>query len=236
MSDSNKEKYLEKIKKLLNLARRSTNENEAANAISQAQNLMRAHGLNESDIDLMDIKESGSKDSPSHAEKLPQYVVYLSNLLCHAFGVHCYYTQSFLGRSVVFYGPNERPQIAAYGFDVLTRQLRGARTDYIASLRKSIKRSTKINRADQFCEGWISGAWKAISAFSVNEREKTLMESYRKIKLEGDGFSTLKSREAKKCRGDEDARWAGYQAGKEAKLHHAVNGAGQDAVAKIERK
>ncbi|EPB3939289.1 DUF2786 domain-containing protein, partial [Yersinia enterocolitica] len=41
----NKEKYLAKIKKLLNLAKHSTNPNEAANAMSQAQNLMREHGL-----------------------------------------------------------------------------------------------------------------------------------------------------------------------------------------------
>ncbi len=45
----NKEKYLAKIKKLLNLAKRSANPNEAANALRQAQNLMREHRLSTTD-------------------------------------------------------------------------------------------------------------------------------------------------------------------------------------------
>ncbi|WP_431888507.1 DUF2786 domain-containing protein [Pectobacterium colocasium] len=126
--EEEKEKYMDKIQKLLHLAKRSTNEHEAANAISQAQNLMHKFGLSELDIDLKSIKEFQSEHCPSDANKLPEYVVSLANMLCYAFGVHCYYTWTRNHRrSVAFYGPTERPQIAAYGFDVLSVQLVKAR-------------------------------------------------------------------------------------------------------------
>lgn len=224
----NNEKYLAKIKKLLNLARRSTNQNEAANAISQAQNLMRAHNLTETDVDLMDIDEFSSKGAPSNAVKIPAYATSLANMICSAFGVRCYHSYNVSRRVVVFYGPNERPQIAAYGFDVLSRQLIKARNEFSASQRKSIKRSTKINRADQFCEGWVLGAQQVIESFIVSEPETTLMTAYyNRLKSEF-GHKTLAPRTAKKCRGDDIAKSAGYQAGQEAKLHHAVDGSQQE--------
>ncbi|MEQ9864637.1 DUF2786 domain-containing protein [Pectobacterium aroidearum] len=222
MSDE-KEKYIEKIQKLLHLAKRSTNEHEAANAINQAQNLMRKFGLSELDIDLKSIKEFQSENCPSDANKLPEYVVSLANMLCYAFGVRCYYTWARNHRrSVAFYGPNERPQIAAYGFDVLSIQLVKARGEYVTSQNKRIKRSTKTNRADQFCAGWVSSTWNAISQFSAEPEELQLMLLY--YKQISEGFSKLESREAKSCRGDDDAYSAGYNSGKHARLHQAING------------
>ncbi|MCI4031488.1 DUF7168 domain-containing protein [Dickeya dianthicola] len=224
-------RYIEKIQKLLYLARRSTNEYEAANAINQAQNLMRKFGLSELDIDLQAINEFQSEGCPSDAVKLPVYVVHLANMLCRAFGVSCYYTWTSKGnRSIAFYGPNERPQIAAYGFDVLTSQVVKAREDFIASQNKRIKRSTKTNRADQFCEGWVSGAWNAISPFTVEPKERELMKLY--YQQVSAGFSDLKSRDAKKCRGDDDAYSSGYTSGKNARLHQAVSGAAQGRISR----
>ncbi|MCV9879226.1 DUF2786 domain-containing protein [Brenneria izbisi] len=231
MNEEEKEKYMEKIQKLFHLAKRSTNEHEAANAINQAQNLMRKFGLSELDIDLKSIKEFQSEHCPSDATKLPEYVVSLANMLCYAFGVRCYYTWTRNHRrSVAFYGPTERPQIAAYGFDVLSVQLVKARSEFIASQNKRIKRSTKTNRADQFCAGWVSGARNAISRFAVEPEEQQLMLLY--YKQISEEFSKLESREAKSCRGDEDAYSAGYYSGKEARLHQAVNGVSQVQIGK----
>ncbi|WP_240630051.1 DUF7168 domain-containing protein [Brenneria alni] len=82
--------------------------------------------------------------------------------------------------------------------------------------------STKTNRADQFCAGWVSGAWNAISRFAVEPEEQQLMLLY--YKQISEEFSKLESREAKSCRGDDDAYHAGYHSGKDARLHQAVNG------------
>ena len=75
------EKYLAKIKKLLNLARRSSNSHEAATALNQAQALMRKHKLSQNDVDLMDITSKASKGAPSHARSIPQYMTMLGQLI-----------------------------------------------------------------------------------------------------------------------------------------------------------
>jgi hypothetical protein len=50
------------------------------------------------------------------------------------------------------------------------------------------------------------------------------MELYHQRLRSEHGMTDLKTREAAKCRGDNDASWAGYEEGKKAKLHHGVNG------------
>lgn len=219
----NKEKYLSKIKKLLNLARKSTNASEAANAMSQAQNLMRAHKLTAQDIELMEISEASSKGAPSDANKIPGYMRMLIGIIRHAFGVQSYLAWRINKRTVVFYGPDERPQIAAYAFDVLTRQMMSARREFSASQRKSIKRATKTGRADAFCEAWVHGAYQVIEAFAITPAEKGLMEAYCQ-KISGN-FVTVAHRPAKKVRGDDGARGAGFVAGANATLNHGVGGA-----------
>ncbi|MDQ5598654.1 DUF2786 domain-containing protein [Klebsiella pneumoniae] len=234
------EKYLAKIKKLLNLARRSSNSHEAATALNQAQALMRKHKLSQNDIDLMDITSKASKGAPSHAQSIPRYMTFLGQLICRAMGVNCYYSfrrnhmNGQKQNTVIFYGPDERPEIAAYAFDVLSRQMVKARRTFISSLRKNIKPSTKTARADQFCEGWAKGAYQAIEPFIVTETEETLMANFlAKMKKEQE-LSDLKPREAKKCRGDQDAAEAGFNEGLKARLNHGVSG--KDLALSLEYK
>jgi len=224
-----KDKYLQKIKKLLNLAKKSSNANEAANAMRQAQNLMKEHSLTATDVDLMEIRQANSAGAPSNAEAIPKYMGNLAAVICWAFGVKCFHDYKSVfppKRMVVFYGPNERPQIAAYAFDVLMRQMMKARKEYRSSMRKSIKASTKTARADTFCENWVLGAYQAVDDFAVTQKEKALMEICRRKLMDDTGLKTGELREAKPCRGSDDAAEAGYRAGLNAKLHHGVNGAG----------
>ncbi|EMB6558643.1 DUF2786 domain-containing protein [Yersinia enterocolitica] len=220
----NKEKYLAKIKKLLNLAKRSTNPNEAANALRQAQNLMREHQLNETDVALTEISEASSKGAPSDAISIPRYMSSLLTVIRQAFGVQNYLTWQGNKRTIVFYGPNERPQIAAYAFDVLSRQMMSSRRAFSAKQRSNLKRTTKIGRADSYCEAWVSGAYTVIERFVVTNHERELMDTYYQRISDGGSWKTVATREAKKVRGVDDAASAGYRAGKNASLHHAVNG------------
>jgi hypothetical protein len=164
---------------------------------------MRKHKLSQNDVDLMDITSKASKGAPSHAQSIPRYMTFLGQLICRAMGVNCYYSfrRNYMNgqkqNTVIFYGPDERPEIAAYAFDVLSRQMVKARRTFIGSLRKNIKPATKTARADQFCEGWAEGAYQAIEPFIVTETEKTLMANFlAKMKKEQD-LSDLKPREAK---------------------------------------
>ena len=58
MQEMDKEKVLDKIKKCLALGE-SANEHEAAQAIRQAQMLMKKYGISEIDIELSAVNEKG---------------------------------------------------------------------------------------------------------------------------------------------------------------------------------
>lgn len=229
----NKEKYLARIKKLLNLARKSTNTNEAATAMRQAQNMMRKHDVAESDVDFINISEASSKGSPNHAQTPPKYLVYLVEVIKRAFGVQAYfawrsgkYFYSSPRRIITFYGPDCRPQIAAYAFDVLARQMTAARKEYVSELHKNTKPANRTAKADQFCEGWADGVWRIVAELVPTEAETTLMESYRERQLRD--MEKGSCREARKVKGEESSRTAGYLSGRQAQLSHGVNGAGAE--------
>ena len=54
-----KERILEKIKKCLALSK-SANEHEAAQALKQAQALMREYGITDIEVELSAVKETGA--------------------------------------------------------------------------------------------------------------------------------------------------------------------------------
>lgn len=150
----NKEKYIQRIKKLLAMARNNSSAEEAALALSRAQRLMETHKLTEADADLIDINEASTQKAPSHAEKMPEYMAILAEMVARVFGVKFYTSHGTeqwgkpAKRTIHYYGPDERPQIAAYSFEVLGKQLMKARRDYLSTLRKNIKQATKVARAD----------------------------------------------------------------------------------------
>lgn len=234
----NKEKYLQRIKKLLAMARNNSSAEEAALALRRAQRLMETHKLTEADAAMMDINEASTQKAPSHAEKMPEYMALLAHMIALAFGVKFYTTHGHerwdapAKRTITYYGPDERPQVAAYSFEVLGKQLAKARREYTATLRKNIKPATKVARADTFCSAWVNGAYAVISDFAVTETEETLMESYRSKKL-SQGMKKLEPRKPGKASGTDDAASQGYRAGRNAQLHHAVSGASH-AVVQIE--
>jgi hypothetical protein len=226
---TNKEKYLNKIKKLLRLARSTSSPEEAASAMAKVQAFMREHGLSDSDVDLAEIREAGSKSAPSNAKVPPTYMHMLAHLVCKAFGVECYVSGEWrssgtLKRFVRFYGPDTRPEIAAYAFDVLVRQLREARLEYVTRHCRRCKPATRVARGDLFCEGWVRGANRVLKSFALTPAEKGMLERYeQKLRAER-GIVDGKERGAKSCRGAVEAASAGYEAGKNARLHHGVDG------------
>lgn len=233
---SDKEKYLRKIKKLLALARNNSSPQEAALAMNRARELMERHRFSEADAALMDISEAFTNKSPSHAARMPEYMALLAGMISRVFGVKYYSQRSrdFYGvparRTIVYYGPAERPQVAAYAFEVLGKQLMKSRREYLGTLRKSLKPATKTARADTFCSAWVQGAYGVVSDFVVTEPEETLMQAYRQKMMDGGGFSTLETRAPGKARGVNEAAWAGYDAGSKAELHHAVSGSSVNTV------
>ena len=102
---------LEKIKKCLALSQ-SANEHEAAQALKQAQALMRKYELSEHDVELSKVTEAGAERRVARSLSTWQWGV--GYLVADVFG--CYFYKE--GKVVRFYGLGNRAELAAYAFDV----------------------------------------------------------------------------------------------------------------------
>ncbi|MFT8515624.1 MAG: DUF2786 domain-containing protein [Acetobacter persici] len=122
-------KLIEKLKKLLALSK-SPNPHEAALALEKAQKFMAENGFCQDDIDLLDIGEALTDSVLSSAATPPEYMAWLLTAITLAMGCRVLYVR----QKVVFLGASVRCEIAAYMYDVLARQLRKQRRDFIRSL------------------------------------------------------------------------------------------------------
>ncbi|EAP1704745.1 DUF2786 domain-containing protein [Salmonella enterica] len=212
-----KDKAIRRLKKLMALTG-SSNSNEASAALARTQKLMEAHGITQDDIDLSDINESICDYWPVGASNPPRYMAYLLQVIKDAFGVNCI----LLGDGVSFYGLYNRPELAGYTFEVLGRQLMKARRDFIKTQNKRIKASTKTARGDKFAEGWIITVLNKIEKLARTVREVELAERWLEKKYTR--MVTRPARRSGKTRDNDNARNSGYREGKQASLHHPVNG------------
>ena len=181
MSDK---RILAKIKKLMAMVERG-NPHESANAMKKVQALMAEHQLSSEDVALSGIDASKVKAANS-SERQPKWSLLLVSLVRQAFGVEAIMCHEMAwGRNtaeVMFIGPAERVEIAGYVYTVLARQLKAARAEYISSLSKRMKTSTKTARADLFCEGWCNGCITRSPPWCrANRRASWLLSTSRSI-------------------------------------------------------
>lgn len=226
---SNKERYLQKIKKLLNKARNNSSAEEAATALRMAQKLMQEHNLSKSDVVLSDVTECKAHKTPSNAAKPPQYMLLLIGVISKAFGVRHYLSWhgiTKVRRSVVFYGLEERPQIACYAFEVLARQLSKGRKAYRDNLHKNTKPSKRTDLADTWSEAWVSGAWQAITEFATTEHEDKQMDAFLAQLKEKHNVIDVSARESHQHKQSNQAANDGYREGKKVRLAQGVGGDG----------
>lgn len=172
-----KEKALEKIKKCLALSN-SSNEHEAAQALKQAQALMKKYELEAHDVALSEIRSIFSeKTVPARTQ---DWHWQLMHMIREVFG--CY--SCWNGTKVRFYGMGTRPELASYAFDVVLRQLTAARRRWLKEECREIKQSRRTYLANCYCERWIYGARSKVQLFILSKDEQTLMEEYRKTRLQ----------------------------------------------------
>lgn len=211
------EKLTSKLKKLLALSK-SPNPHEAALALEKAQKFMEENGLCQDDVDLLDIGETLADSILSSAAAPPEYMGWLLTVITLAMGC-----KSLYGREkVVFVGAAARCEIAAYMYDVLARQLRKQRRDFIRSLSKRTLPKNRTAKADAFCEGWCLGVQSRVQAMKLSTNEKALIEKFKETTYPSN--SDLKLRQSKRCSGQSDASNAGWKAGREARLDRGVSG------------
>lgn len=222
----NREQALDKIKKCLALAA-SSNPHEAAAALRQAQKLMAAHHISEQDVSLADVAEAAAV---AHHADLVQWEAVLAHMVADAFGCHVY-TQilpKLTGgrfrrqRRYVFVGVGSASEVAAYAYDVLSRQCAKDRRAHIKAQPKSCKPKTKTARGDLYAEGWCEGVRAKLDRFAGNERDAALVQQYMQAKPMGPA-ATAKNRVKGKNVSSND--WQrGVRAGRQAQLDRGVGG------------
>lgn len=217
-------RILNKIKKLMAMVERG-NPNESANAMKKVQALMAGHNISSEDVALMGI-EQAKVNAANNSAKQPTWSNMLVVVVSTAFGVESLFSNSSIfGRSaakVIFIGPAERVEIAGYVYTVLGRQLKSARSQFISTLNKRIKASTKTARADLFCEGWCNGVYSKITAMVPTEQENNQVSEY--MAKHYPEAEEGKSRDAKSTRRGDSARVMGFIASKSVELNAGVSG------------
>jgi hypothetical protein len=219
------ERILDKIKKLLALAKSTSSEHEAANAMRKVQALMKEHQLSATDVALHEIAEQHTK-RVNPAEKQPRWSLILSHTVGAAFGLQYFLSwHRDVGDSIVFVGPKDRVEIGTYCYEVLAPQLVKARSNFASTLNKRLKRSTKINRADLFAEGWIMTVLRKIEALVPTEDEQGLVQLY--MEKHHPDLTDVKARAAKPKARDMSAYLEGAAQGRNVTLNAGVAGAAQ---------
>ncbi|WP_046018252.1 DUF2786 domain-containing protein [Marinomonas sp. S3726] len=219
------DRILDKIKKCLALAK-SSNGNEAATALRQAQILMEKHGVNQSTIDLSDVNSQTSGAGKS--QNPPRYHQHLVSTIAEAFAVKPIYHPSYKGTDIEFIGFDSQPEVATYCYEVLYRQLIKDRKNYMGTLSR-YKRANKVRKADLFAEAWVLGVYAKVMKFALTEKQEELVDLY--IKQQHGKTEKMKSREHKVKKEDHSARLEGRLAGHNANLH---SGMGEDKRTALE--
>lgn len=204
---------LQKIKKCLALAA-SANEHEAAAALAKARALMEEHGIDDEQLELADVGEATARGNRSVRPALWENM--LVAVVCHALSV-----TSFIDArgDRCFVGRDPRPEIATYAFVVLSRQLKAARKEYIATRLKRCKPARKRARADVFSEAWSTALLVKIRKLMPEPAEDEAVGRY--LEVQYPHLISTKARSANAKRSDDDY-WAGRAAGHAVDLNIGV--------------
>lgn len=217
MADTERDRILEKVKKCLARSK-SDNPNEAEIALRMARKLMDQHQL-----DLQDVHASEACESVIDAETRKEPPVWKTRLamVCgEAFGCEIIISEGWHGWRFKVIGVDSAPDLTVYAYEVLLRQLQHARKTYLETQQRC-KLATKRRRADVFANGWIDAVYRMVADFSGTDDEHAeILKAYMAKKYPDLKTSPLKRRKAKAK--DEDAAWAGRDAGRSARLNHGV--------------
>lgn len=236
--ESKLERVIRKIKRCLALSQ-SSNENEAATAMRQAQSLMREYRLTEMDVRLSDVGEVESE--MSRVKRRPTWDRHLSSIIGQAFGVRPFSRRNWCsatGRIVdraLFVGVNPGPQIAMYAYETL-----------LAKVRSGKQRSaySPETAGDHFALAWVSAVHGKIHELvprgeedlalpqhsngrdlvAVEAQSKALVDQYLASKEIG------KARKVHEVELDLNAQIEGLLAGQRVELNAGLASGGQDVL------
>lgn len=216
-------KILSRIRKCLALAQ-SSEPNEAAAALRQAQKMMIQHGIDTVDVELSAVAEAHVPAGRS-AQVPPLWLAGIAQVIAEAFGVEKLYVISRARPcQFCFIGLGASAEVAGYAFTVLRRQCEAARTAYYHKLRA--RRSVRVRRADMYATGWIAAVDKTVRDFA--QAVPGVVHDYIDKKM----AKTERLTPIDRCSPHDAAHaTAGYKDGQNVRLHHGV---GESQTQKLE--
>lgn len=203
-------------------------ENEAAVALKQAKALMDEYEVSEADLVLSSIKEFGTNT----AKTLPMWHWDLIHLCGSVFNCSAYqYERYSVKTQIKFIGLSSNPEMCTYAYEVLIRQLKKARLNFIKTQLNRVKiTKNKTYRADQFCKGWVYSVRSLLRDFIQTDKDQEeLIKQYKEKHL---NLGVAKTRDIKNISKhviNDNDHYAGLSAGKQAQLHQATTYQGADA-------
>lgn len=214
----NREAALRKLKACLRLSK-SSNANEAALAMRQAQKLMQEYNLEEADADDEEMSECFAK-TRSRGGNVSDHVWQLSCVVAKAFSCKSLQVNMTNSTAIAFVGRTINTKIAEYSFCVLRRQLDRDIAKQITRVRKAKNRAT---RAHTYGIGWVVGVASKLQVPVMSEVDALRIET--RIKK---SFGTIVQFEIKKpkvlnCNDFHQ----GFEKGKNTRLNKGVHGSQQ---------
>ncbi|GAA0420014.1 DUF2786 domain-containing protein [Pseudomonas veronii subsp. inensis] len=213
-----RERALEKIKKCLALAE-STNPNEAESALRQARKLMEKYQLEMSDVDSSRADEYVHQVGKATRQSA-QWVRMLGVVVAESMGCICFFRSGTKGQALIFIGSVGSGELAAYAYDVLSRQLLSMKKHYLESLPNHGK-AYKRKMGTLYSEGWIAGIGKRVQQFAgMDEQTDKAVTAFCEKHYPDVSISDFKRR---KVSSDEyEASLAGQDDGGKVSLHRPM--------------
>lgn len=175
MSTSEREAALRKIQKCLNLGK-SSNANEAAAALRQAQAMMQKHGVTEDDILAQTVTDDLVKTREGFGRCA--FLSALANLMRSAFGVDWIMEPnpgSASRANIRYVGPEGRAKMAGWAHRVITRATEEA---WQESLRDFPQYKGDAGKRTAFRLGWLSQVRGKVEAIGFTEDEARAVKTW----------------------------------------------------------
>lgn len=222
MNEDQKNKAMERLKKLLALSR-SSNEHEAAAALSKAQELMRELSVSEDDLELADyaaVEVDCLLFRPSYS--MPVYVSSLIRLVSKSFSCRAFWYEQHAQYRLTWLGQSSKAEVSAYSWTVLARLIKAKRAHYkFAAMLGTHTPGKREALADIYCEGWVSGVSQNILPEGLSDKEQRLLDLF--VKQKFPHTTDAKRRGAVLTGQDVNAAYnAGQKDGRKTHLHAGV--------------
>jgi len=210
-------KIIDKICKCLRLSE-SGNPYEAAMALRQAHRLMRKYRISEDLVREVIVAESVVDIGQAYTP--PFWVLALANLVADTFDCRVFVARHYGRRPEYrFLGLDFSPELSTYTFEVLLRQLTGARAEFIASAPGEEDAESQ-RRGDVFAQAWLFRVAQTIRDFARNDEVLASVDAH--IRAEHGETAELSQEPVQSENGDYEDILCGMRAANEVSLFRSL--------------